>query len=450
MNDFFSVLRDYPVTTIIIAFLGTYPMCSAIQQMVTAWWYRRGRRAAWVLPTVDRETEAMRRYPTLSVIIAAHNEERTIEDAISCVLNLDWPVVDLIVVDDGSSDDTVSIVRPYALRGQLRLLRKPVNEGKALAINDGLVLARGDLALVLDADGRPERKAARFMAAHFLMPRVAAVTGNPRVGNTRSIPAHLQAVEFSASVAVQRRGDEAWGRLTTVSGLCVMLRRPVMVALGGFDPLMVTEDIELTWRLQINGYEAVYEPAALFGMEVPQTWRQLWHQRRRWARGLAQVLRRHGWAALHPSHRRMWPNLILAWLSLIWVHAEAVAILFGLIGWAIWTPVGEWVAVLAFMAACTVVTGVAQVITGMMLDRKVDPKLFREVPWAAWYPAFYWMLMALCVLRDTIPGLVVKPRSPAVWHIARIDDPERDWDDRALGDDDESLADFLLAGSDQG
>src|SRR5206468_2685503 len=112
--------------------------------------------------------------------------------------------------------------------------------------------------------------ALEHMAPHFVRGgKIAAVTGNPRVLNTRTVLARLQAIEFTSTVGVQRRGDAVWGRLMTVSGLCVLFDRRVVQGLHGFAPNMATEDIDLSWRLQLAGYDVVYEPNALFGMEAP-------------------------------------------------------------------------------------------------------------------------------------------------------------------------------------
>jgi biofilm PGA synthesis N-glycosyltransferase PgaC len=297
----------------------------------------------------DREdiARAQREFPVISVLIAAHNEELVIAKAIRRVLALDWPAIDLVVVDDGSTDGTREEVRPFVARGQARLLHKPKNEGKSMALNDGLRLCRGDLVLVLDADGQPAPDALANLAVHFLRPSVGAVTGNPRVLNTRNVLSRLQAIEFSATVGIQRRGDAVWGRLMTVSGLCVLLRRDVTASLGGFAPEMATEDIEMTWRLQLSGYEAMYEARALFGMEVPETLRTWWRQRCRWSLGLSQVLRRHALAALRPRNWRLWPVLIVGCLSIIWAHLVVLSVVLAIAWVALGHPLPELYGTLA-------------------------------------------------------------------------------------------------------
>jgi biofilm PGA synthesis N-glycosyltransferase PgaC len=348
MNVLLEALWAEPVRTVLLVFLCAHPLGSAVLSMSGALAYRlrRGPRR-WDVPDREDIARAQREFPVISVLIAAHNEELVIAKAIRRVLALDWPAIDLVVVDDGSTDGTREEVRPFVARGQARLLHKPKNEGKSMALNDGLRLCRGDLVLVLDADGQPAPDALANLAVHFLRPSVGAVTGNPRVLNTRNVLSRLQAIEFSATVGIQRRGDAVWGRLMTVSGLCVLLRRDVTASLGGFAPEMATEDIEMTWRLQLSGYEAMYEARALFGMEVPETLRTWWRQRCLWSLGLSQVLRRLALAALRPRYWRLWPVLIVGCLSIIWAHLVVLSVVLAIAWVALGHPLPELYGTLA-------------------------------------------------------------------------------------------------------
>ena len=112
--------------------------------------------------------EAWARYPVISIVIPAHDEESTVAGAIERALAIRWPEIDVIVVDDGSTDGTREAVRPYVADGRARLLVKPVNEGKSLALNDALGLCRGELVLVLDADGQADPAVFEHMVPRFL------------------------------------------------------------------------------------------------------------------------------------------------------------------------------------------------------------------------------------------------------------------------------------------
>jgi len=103
-----------------------------------------------------------------------------------------------------------------------------------------------------------------------------------------------------------------------VSGAICAFRKSAMVDVGLFDPEMATEDIALTWKLQRRFYDVRYEPRAVVAMQVPETLKGLYHQRRRWATGLAQVLRRNAVMFTDWRSRRLWPAFIEAVLSVLW------------------------------------------------------------------------------------------------------------------------------------
>ena len=206
---------------------------------------------------------------------------------------MDYPSYEVIVVNDGSTDDTAGVVRRYLHTGVVRLLDKTVNEGKAMGLNDAIPLCRGEIVVVLDADIVVTPGVLRALVPHFESPRVGAVTGNPRVANRGSLLRNLQTLEFASIVSVQRRAQRIWGRVLTVSGAIAAFRKTALVDVGLFSPDMATEDIDMTWKLQRRFWDVRYEASAVVWMEVPPTLGELWKQRRRWARGLAQVLSKH-------------------------------------------------------------------------------------------------------------------------------------------------------------
>ena len=119
-------------------------------------------------------------------------------------------------------DRTVDVVKPFLTDPRVRLLDKRCNEGKAMALNDALPLTRGDLVVIVDSDALPDATILRHMVPHFESARVAAVAGNPRVYNRRTLLAKLQAIEFSSVIGLLRRAQRAWGRVMCVSGVAGM------------------------------------------------------------------------------------------------------------------------------------------------------------------------------------------------------------------------------------
>lgn len=399
-----------------LVFFVAYPIVSSVVWVTTALLYFVRREAG--RPTGP---QAMHATPRVSVLIPAFNEQARIHETVEACLNLDYPNFEVVVVDDGSSDRTVDKVSPFVEAGRVRLVRKRQNEGKAMALNDAIACLTGELLLVVDADARPEPQALRHLVPHFESARVAAVTGNPRVVERNTLLTKMQVLEFTSIISLLRRAQRVWGRILTVSGVVAMFRISAVVDVGMFSPDMATEDIDMTWKLQKRFYDVRYEPGAMVWMRVPTTLRALVRQRRRWALGLSQVLRRHGpeifttWRC-----RRMWPVATEAVLSIVWAYLFVglsmfwiASLLLGLPPTGVSPFPGMWGMIIGSLA-------ILQFGVGMALDRRYDRGLLRDAPVAVIYPIFYWMLMALITVASTPRGILGdRKRGLAQWHTPR-------------------------------
>ncbi|HEY3002793.1 MAG TPA: glycosyltransferase family 2 protein [Kribbellaceae bacterium] len=419
MTQSMEFLGNSVMIRVLLAFVAAYPLLTGATWIVTSLIYaarreRGGDDGFYAIP--DEEL------PRVTLLVPAYNEEATLDGTLAALHDLDYPDYEVLVVDDGSPDGTAAIAREHVLGDdRFRLLRKEVNEGKAMAMNDAMPLVTGDIVVVVDADARLHRDALRFVVAHFVrLPRVGAVTGNPRVTNRTTLLAELQTLEFTSIVSILRRAQVVWGRVLTVSGVISAFRRSALDDVGLFDPTMLTEDIDVTWRLQRRFYDVRYEPRALVDMSVPPTLRGLWRQRRRWATGLVQVLRRHSRAVAGWRTRRQWPVLVEAMLSIAWAHGFTALVTFWLLCLAAGvTPVGAspfpngWGMLIATVC-------LLQLAVGVYLDRRYDRSIGRSFLVAPLYPLLYWALMAVVTVRSTIPALVARNR-PAVarWHTPR-------------------------------
>lgn len=204
-----------------------------------------------------------------------------------------------------------------------------------------------------------------------------------------------------------------------MSGVVTALRKSALLDVGMFSPDMATEDIDLTWKLQMRYYDVRYEPEALVWMRVPRTWRSLWKQRRRWALGLSQVMRRHMRGVLQWKRRRMWPVVAEACLSITWAYCFVLLTGLWLLSYALGVPpVGAspipnwWGMVIASLC-------LLQLLVGVLIDRRYDRSVSRYFPYAVLYPLVYWMLMAICTVVSTPSGLWRKPGLPVTWHTLR-------------------------------
>jgi biofilm PGA synthesis N-glycosyltransferase PgaC len=370
-----------------ILYFAAYPMVTSVMWITTSMFFRN-RWEKRLAPS------PLAHHPRVSVLIPAHNEERVIGLALAAATAIDYPDYEVVVVDDGSTDGTRDIVEPYVQRGLVRLIVKQQNEGKAMALNDALPCLNGEIVLIMDADAEPAPDILQHMLPHFEHARVAAVTGNPRVKNVDTFLARLQLIEFSSIVSLLRRSQRIWGRIMTVSGVVAAFRKSALLDVGGFSPEMPTEDIELTWKLQRRFWDIRYEPHALVWMTVPSTLSTLIHQRRRWSRGLMQVLHKHRDVMLHWRYRRMWPIFIESSMSILWSACFVVLTALWLVSYlAGYPPVGAHpIPNLWGMAIATL--AMLQLLTGTLLDRRYDPGTLKYYPYAVYYPIVYWMLLA--------------------------------------------------------
>lgn len=414
LTEFLSVLQHSIVYQAALIYFAAYPIATSILWITTALMFR----VRWERP--GREVDAQPGLlPAASVLVPAHNEEAVIARSVRTMLAMDYPDFEVIVVDDGSTDGTVAALADLGEDAKLRVVRKLANEGKAMALNDALPLARGEIVLILDADAEPEPDLLRQMAPHFASARVAAVTGNPRVRNTSTFLARLQSIEFSSIVSLLRRSQRIWGRIVTVSGVVAAFRRSALLDVGGFSPEMPTEDIELTWKLQKRFYDVRYEPRAVCWMTVPASYRGLWKQRLRWARGLMQVLHKHRDVMAHWKYRRMWPVYVESSLSTLWALCFVVLTTIWTVSWAAGLPpVGA--SPIPNLWGMTIGTlCLAQLSIGTLIDRRYDRSILAMLPYAVWYPIVYWMFLSLGTVLS-LHWLFRRPtRTPVRWNTQR-------------------------------
>lgn len=399
-----------------LMFFAGYPVVTSLMWVTTSlvFVFRWERRDVDVAPGTSREY-----VPMVTVLIPAHGEEAVLARTLAAVCRIEYPRYEVLVVNDGSSDGTVDVVMPFVRSGRVRLLDKRVNEGKALALNDALPLARGEVLLTLDADAEPAPDILTHIVPHFRAARVAAVTGNPRVRNTETFLARLQAVEFTSIVSLLRRSQRVWGRIVTVSGVVAAFRRSALFDVGGFSPNMPTEDIELTWKLQRRFWDVRYEPNAIVWMTVPKSYRAHFRQRLRWARGLMQVLHKHRDTMLHWRYRRMWPIFIESSLSILWAICFVVLTALWIASYAVgYPPIGAS-PIPNFWGMTIGTLCLLQLAVGTAVDRRYDRDIWRLFPYAIYYPLVYWALLALTSVLSLNWLFKVPRRVPVTWNTQR-------------------------------
>ena len=240
--------------------------------------------------------------PFVSIIVPAYNEEPVIANTIRSLLASDYEDYEIIVVDDGSEDNTSKVVRwEFGTEPRVKLLTV-TNGGKAAALNVGLRHARGEVVVALDADTVFEPQTVGALAHRFYDKELGAVAGNAKVGNRINLVTRWQALEYITSQNMDRRAFASLNCITVVPGAVGAWRKDLLVEAGGFPSDTLAEDQDLTLDIRRNGYKIGYEESAVAWTEAPHNLRSLAKQRFRWSYGTLQCLWKHQDALFRPRY----------------------------------------------------------------------------------------------------------------------------------------------------
>ena len=260
--------------------------------------------------------------PPVTIIVPVFNEEAVIAPAIRSLLELRYPELHVIVVDDGSTDRTLE--RATALEGRyghstIRVVGKR-NGGKASALNFGIALATTEFILCMDGDSRLHPDTLRFAMRHFIDPRVGAVAGNVKVVNRDNLWTRLQALEYVEGLNTVRRAQGFLRVVNIIPGPIGVFRRDALVRVGGYDTDTFAEDADLTLKLLTAGWHLSYEERAIAYTEAPEHYLDLVKQRYRWTRGILQALRKRAtWLSTPRRGAAVWLSLlVMLFEAVVW------------------------------------------------------------------------------------------------------------------------------------
>ncbi|UCN14620.1 glycosyltransferase family 2 protein [Cellulomonas iranensis] len=240
--------------------------------------------------------------PAVSVVVPAFEEELLIGNCLRSILRSEHPRLEVVCVDDGSSDRTHRRMQEVAQTdARVRVLRQQ-NAGKGAALNTGIAASRGDVVVLVDADGLFRPDTLTLLLRGFRHARVGAVCGNDRPVNLDHVLTRLLALISHVGTGLMRRALDVLGCLPVVSGNIGAYRRDVLERVGPLRTDTLGEDLELTWRVHRAGYGVTFAPDAVVHAESPSTVRGLWRQRVRWARGLLQATSLHRGMIGNPHH----------------------------------------------------------------------------------------------------------------------------------------------------
>jgi len=231
--------------------------------------------------------------PSVTIVIPAFNEERVIEKCIRQALQSDYDDFDVIVVDDGSTDNTYTKAMSFADHPLVTVISQS-NRGKAAALNAALDESQSEVLICIDADSQIAPNAVSLLASHFKDPQVGAVAGRVVVGNRTNLLTRLQALEYITAQAVERRAKDYLNAITVVPGAIGAWRVTSLMEAGIFSSETLTEDADMTMAVIRTNYRVVYEDRAIATTETPLTLKALMTQRLRWSLGMMQA----GWKHL--------------------------------------------------------------------------------------------------------------------------------------------------------
>ncbi|MCH7338692.1 poly-beta-1,6-N-acetyl-D-glucosamine synthase [Acinetobacter higginsii] len=397
---------------ILFLFAFIYPLVMAWTWMVGGlWFYFKREYKQNQLPEISEQG--------CSIIIPCFNEQAQVRETIRFALQTQYPKFEVIAVNDGSSDDTAKILDELALEHpDLRVVHLAENQGKAFALRSGMMVSQYEYLICIDGDALLHPHAAIWMMHQLTaFNQVGAVTGNPRILNRSSILGKLQVGEFSSIIGLIKRAQRTYGRIFTVSGVIAGFRKTALMQVGLWSEDKITEDIDISWKLQLAEWDIHYVPNALCYIYMPETFKGLWKQRLRWAQGGVEVIKTYFPKLFKISALKMWPVALEAIISMVWAYVILLIIILFFLGlfvplsaeWHIKSLFPQWYGVIL------AITCLIQFFVSLFIDKRYDGNRFlRNYFWVIWYPLFFWMLGAATTVV-AVPKALFTRKKRARW-----------------------------------
>lgn len=286
--------------------------------------------------------------PRVSVVVPAYNEAAVLEGSVRSVLASRYKNLDVVIVDDGSSDDTYRVARKLASRSRRVKALHQRNRGKAAALNKGIRNSKGEIVICIDADTIFTASTVWRLVRHFHDPKVGAVAGYVRAGNVRNWLTRWQAMEFIIGITLERSAQSYMNAVMVVPGACGAWRREALAKAGNFSARTLAEDCDVALSVRRDGYIIKQDSTAVSYTECPLTLGDLAKQRFRWIFGNIQSY----W-----KHRRMFFNKQYGLLGMFVLPNAAATILLPMLFWPLLVGLtitnlaaGRWWVIATFLA----------------------------------------------------------------------------------------------------
>jgi biofilm PGA synthesis N-glycosyltransferase PgaC len=402
----------------LLGFIFYYPLFMSSLWIVGAiFFYYKNERpyAGQIIP----QLRANESWPGVSILIPCYNEGQNAVETITYALDVDYPEFEVIAINDGSKDNTLEILLELAKTNpKLKVVNLSENQGKALGLQAGALVAKYEYLIGIDGDALIDKHCPYWMVKHFIRyPEVAAVTGNPRIRNRSTLLGKIQVGEFSSIVGMIKRAQRSFGRIFTVSGVITGFRKAAVHEVGYWSPDMLTEDIDITWKLQRNGWDVRFEPRSLVWILMPETLSGLWKQRLRWAMGGIQVMFKNIQVLFHPKQTHLWGLMVELMLSTLWAYSMVLVFalwflsLFMQISYVMpsHSPILPDETSVILIGACLM-----QFAVSKWLDGHYDEGLGKNYFWMIWYPFVYWLLNLFTAVT-AVPKVIFTKKGRARW-----------------------------------
>jgi poly-beta-1,6-N-acetyl-D-glucosamine synthase len=349
-----------------------------------------------IIYNLKRKKISQETFPRISIIVPAFNEEKTIQQCIKSLSNIDYPNYEIIIVDDGSTDQTLLKASQCACAKVLH----QENGGKPNALNNGIRHSSGQIILTVDADTTLDNQALRVMAARFdSNPLLGAVAGNVKVKQEPKILNAVQSAEYATGINLVRKGQSVLGCVMIVPGPVAALRREAVERAGLFASDTFAEDFDITLNIIKKGYKIEYEEKSLAYTDAPKNAEDLIKQRRRWYRGMIQVLDKHSRMYFNPKYGVAGvfgvPNL---WLDAISPFLNLSLLLITLLTWTLTKEV--FVSIIGIAIYLGFSLGIN--IIALSIEPKPERRNYFVLPLLLFYNTFLDGIRTMSLIEETV------------------------------------------------
>jgi len=340
--------------------------------------------------------------PFVSIIVPVFNEAKVLHKSISSLLKLDYHNYEIIIVNDGSTDDTRNVAAKLVGYQQgkyggikVSLINKP-NGGKASALNLGIKVSKADFVLCMDGDSLLTPLSLKMAIRHFVNPEVGAVAGNVKVLNRKKFFTDLQALEYVEGLNMARSAQSAIRLVNIIPGPIGVFRKAAIQSVDYYSGDTFAEDADMTLRLISQGWKIYYEPKSISYTEAPVKLQQLLKQRYRWTRGIIQSIRKHKKLMLNPTIN--FGDSFILWTmfyeALLWPTMNIAAHLFFIFAALVFgftSLIFYWWAALALLDIVAAIYCIA-----------AEKEEFRLVGYAIIYRMVFILIIDICKAMSTI------------------------------------------------